>query len=115
MRTISGAELPNTLVAKYVKALTGQFYKILPIKESGEPTLCKYMESFQRELIGCKDLIAAFETDELFLSLISILQYLIEAETDVATVKSEVFKAIRICEKLQKKYCAEEIGGVTDG
>ena len=102
-------ELPDKVVQKYLKALIGQFYKILPIKESGEPSLGKYMDSLQREMIGCKDLIAALDYDELYLSLLSVLQYLIDNECDTNTVKCEVFKAISICKKLQRKYGAEEV------
>lgn len=109
MMTDKNIELPNKVVQKYLSALIGQFYKILPIKESGEPSLYKYMESLQRELIGCHDLIVALNHDELYLSLLAILQYLIETDCDTKTVKCEVFKAISICEKLQKKYCVEEV------
>ena len=109
MMTSRGIELPDKVVRKYIKALIGQFYKILPIKESGEPSLDKYMESLQREMIGCKNLILALNNDELFLSLLAVLQYMIENDCDISTVKSEVFKAINICKKLQKKYGAEEV------
>lgn len=109
MMTSRSIELPDKVVQKYIKALIGQFYKILPIKESGEPSLDKYMESLQREMIGCKNLILALNNDELFLSLLAVLQYMIENDCDISTVKSEVFKAINICKKLQKKYGAEEV------
>lgn len=109
MMTVRDMDLQDNLVRKYMRSLVGQFYKILPIKESGEPSLGKYMESLQRELIGCKDLIIALNHDELFLSLLGILQYLIDNECTVDTVRCEVFKAITICKKLQKKYGAEEV------
>ena len=83
--------------------------KILPIKESGEPSLNKYMQSLQREMLGCQNLIIALNNDELFLSLLAVLQYLIENDCDTSTVKCEVFKAINICKKLQKKYSIEEV------
>lgn len=109
MMTSRSIELPDKVVQKYLKALIGQFYKILPIKESGEPSLDKYMESLQREMIGCQSLILALNNDELFLSLLAVLQYMIENDCDISTVKCEVFKAINICKKLQKKYGAEEV------
>lgn len=108
MKTCRGVELPDEIVRKYMVYLIGQFYKILPIKESGEPTLAKYMESLQREMIGNSRLIAALDHDELYLSLLAILQYLIDHEMcETSVVKSEVFKAINICKKLQKKYGEE--------
>lgn len=112
MMTSKNIKLPPAVVHNYLKCLIGQFYKILPIKESGEPSLKKYINSLQREMIGCRDLITALNCDELFLSLLSILQYLSESNDDVKVVKCEVFKAISICEKLQKKYCPEIDKGV---
>lgn len=109
MMTIRNIELPDRVVQKYLKALIGQFYKILPIKESGEPSLDRYMQSLQREMLGCQNLIIALNNDELFLSLLAVLQYLIENDCDTSTVKCEVFKAINICKKLQKKYGIEEV------
>lgn len=107
MKTLQNIDLPKNLVQKYLQSLIGQFYKILPIKESGEPSLGKYMDGLQREMIGCQSLIIALDYDELYLSLLSILQYLIEHDCEVQTVRCEVFKAINICKKLQKKYGVE--------
>ncbi len=108
MMTDKDIELPDAVVCKYFNALIGQFYKILPIKESGEPSLAKYIESLQREMMGCRDLIVTLEYDEAYLSLLSILEYLINNDCDIRVVKSEVFKAIGICKKLQQKYNVEE-------
>lgn len=111
MITDKGVKLTDEIVSKYLKSLIGQFYKILPIKESKEPSLVKYMDSLQREMIGCKSLIIALEHDELYLGLLSILQYLIKNDCSVEIVKCEVFKAISILKKLQYRYCTKEIGG----
>lgn len=108
MTTTKNIEITDKVVQKYFKALIGRFYKILPIKESGEPSLGKYMESLQLEMIGCRDLIEAINHDELYLSLLSILQYLSENDCKTEVVKREVFKSINICKKLQKKYGAKE-------
>lgn len=109
MMTSRDIELPTQVVQRYMKGLIGQFYKILPIKESGEPSLDKYMESLQRELIGCYSLIEALQYDELYMSLLAILQYLIENDCETDVVKCEVFKAITICKKLHRKYSTEEV------
>lgn len=109
MNTYINIEIPDKLFGNYLESLVGLFYKILPIKESGEPSLGKYMDSLQREMIGCQHLIVALDHDELYLSLLAILQYLVENECDTTVVKCEVFKAINICKKLQKKYGAEEV------
>lgn len=104
MMTNKGRELPNMVVLKYLKHLIARFYKILPLKESGEPSLGKYIDSLQREMIGCRKLITALNYDESYLTLLGILQYLSENECDTADVRCEVFKAISICKKLLQKY-----------
>lgn len=108
MMTDKEIEIPDAVVTKYLNSLIGQFYKILPIKESGEPSLAKYMDSLQREMMGCRELITALEYDESFLGLLSILEYLINNDCDTRVVKSEVFKAIGMCKKLQQKYGVRE-------
>lgn len=104
----TGHSIPNKMVENYLCGLVNQFFKILPIKESGEPSLNEFMNSLQLELIGFKSLMTELGNDSMYLSLLSILQYLIDNDCETAIVKREVFKAISICKKLQKKYCREE-------
>lgn len=109
MMTNKNIELSNAVIKKYLGLMIGRFYKILPIKEDGEPSLIKYMESFQREMLGCKSLVAALNNDGEYLTLLSILQYLIDNDCSTEIVRSEVFKAIRVCEKLQERYAPEGV------
>lgn len=101
-------ELPKKVLENYFDALVHKFFKILPIRESEEPSLNEYICSLQLELTGCKSLFVDTNYDDLLVSLISILQYLSEHDCEVYVVKREVFKAISICKKLKKKYCEEE-------
>ena len=106
-KTNCGAPIHGTLVYNYLRNLVNQFFKILPLRESEEPSLAAYMGSLQRELIGAGTVIAAADYNQMFLSLIAILQYLIDnPESTVSVYKREVFKAISICNKLKAK-CAE--------
>ena len=67
MRTRYGTELPDQLLFHYLDTLVAQFYKILPMRESEEPTVKEFMSSLQVELIGVKGVI-----ESLDLSLIHI-------------------------------------------
>ena len=68
-----------------------------------------HMRSLQAELLGCKELIEAIHEDPLFLSLIAILQYLIDNPScEVSVVKREVFRAISICNKLKSRYAVPQ-------
>lgn len=103
--TKAGVPMDAETLNNYLSSLVNHFFKILPIKESGESSLDVYIRSLQAELLGCKELIEAIHNDALFLTLVSILQYLIDTPScDVPTVKREVFRAISICNKLRQKY-----------
>lgn len=104
MMTRYDVEVNNEMFVKKLHCFVNQFYKILPIKESGEPTLVQYMKSLLREMLGCQALIVALENDAQYLSLLSMLQYMIDHECDVATVKSDVFKAINILKRMQARF-----------
>ena len=94
MMTVTGYSVPAEMVGNYLSGLVNQFFKILPIKESGEPSLIEFMRSLQIELIGFKELMLELQNDSMYRSLLAILQYLIDNECDTATVKREVFKSI---------------------
>lgn len=105
MITTNGYDVPAEMVDNYLNGLVNQFFKILPIKESDEPSLNEFMKSLQVELLGFKGLMAEVGNDSMYLTLLSILQYLIENDCDTPVVKREVFKAISVCKKLRSKYC----------
>ena len=97
--------LPKGLVNNYCQNLINMFYKILPMKEHGEDTLNTYMDSLMFELVGAKGVMVALRNDALFLSLIAILQSMIDQpDCEVPVVKREVFRAISICNKLKDRY-----------
>lgn len=105
VQTAPGIPMNAEVLKNYFRTLINMFFKILPLWEKKEPTLIEYMKSFQAELLGCKELVIAIREDAAFLSLISILQHLIDTpDCDVRAVKSEVFKAISICNRLKAEY-----------
>lgn len=104
MRTITDKKVPNQMFENYLVALVDQFFKILPLKESGEPSLNEYMRSLQLELIGCRQLIVALQHDAMYMRLLCILQFMLDNDCDTPVVKREVFKAISTCKKLREKY-----------
>ncbi len=101
-------EIPDYNIKEYLQFLINQFFKILPMKENNEKSLQKYIHSLQRELIGCKEIFPEFNNNKSFISLISILEYIINNNPDTSTVKSDVFKAISICKKISKNIKNKE-------
>lgn len=108
VETTAGVPIDAELLHNYFKNLVNHFFKILPIREQNEESLSTYMQSLQAELIGCKGLIEAIQNDAAYLTLISILQYLIDnPECTIREVKREVFRAISICNKLKARYASK--------
>lgn len=108
--TVFGISVDANLLRNYFKNLVNQFFKILPMRENDEDSVITYMQSLQIELLGCKDLIPEVRDNSLYLTLLSILQYLIEnPECSISTVKREVFRAISICNKLKAVYSNMEV------
>ena len=103
--TSAGMPVTSELLHNYFKTLVNRFFKILPIREAEDASLSIYMQSLQRELLGCKEFIPELCSDAVYLSLLGILQYLIDnPECTVREVKREVFNAISLCNKLKAIY-----------
>lgn len=108
--TAAGVQIEPLLLQNYFDTLVNHFFKILPIRESEEASLVTYMYSLRSELLGCQEFVCAVKYDAMYLTLISILQYLIDhPESSVKDVKREVFRAIRICNQLKDRYSDCEV------
>lgn len=109
VKTSVGESVTSNLLRNYFRNLVNQFFKILPMRENEEGSLYVYMKSLQSELLGCKELIPEVRENSLYLTLLSILQYLLDnPECSVTEVKREVFRAISICNKLKSIYANME-------
>lgn len=108
VETTAGMPIDAEVLHNYFRNLVNHFFKILPIREQNEGSLTTYMQSLQAELLGCRGLISAIQKDASYLTLLSILQYLIDnPECTVREVKREVFRAISICNKLKAQYTSK--------
>lgn len=108
--TKAGVPIEPEVLRSYFKRLVNHFFKILPMRENNEESLITYMQSLQVELLGCKSFISIMETDAEYLTILAILQYLIDnPDCSVTQVKREVFRAISICNKLQAKFLSMEV------
>lgn len=117
-----GAQTPayHFVFQNYMESLVNAFFKIIPIREeldeqrrtngggieqAGDTSLGVYMKSLQAELLGCRKLVSALRNDSRLMSLIAILQYLIDnQDCSFGTLRREVFKAISICNALKEQY-----------
>lgn len=112
IKTIAGEPANSKLLHNYFRKLVNHFFKILPIRENEQASLPTYMRSLQVELLGCKEFIPLLCEEAEYLTLLGILQYLIDnPECSVREVRREVFRAISICNKLKAQYAE---GGVQE-
>lgn len=110
INTSVGKPITNNLLQNYFRNLVNQFFKILPMRENKESSLCVYMKSLQSELLGCRELIPMVRENPMYLTLLAILQHLIDdPECSISEVKREVFRAISICNKLKSLYANMEV------
>ena len=108
MSNVTHVRLPNELIRNYFHSLVNCYFKILPIREDEEKTISVYLESLKAEMLGCGSLLNSIKNDPAYMTLLSILQYFIDhPDCDIAQVPREVFRAIRICNKIAEKYTTE--------
>lgn len=104
-----GTAMSGEVLRNYIRSLIDRVFKILPLWESREPSLPVYLESLQGELAGCREFVRSIHEDRAFLSILSILQYLIDTpQCGVKRVKREVFRCISLCNELAARYAAEK-------
>lgn len=101
--------ISDEFFVNYIKFLTNKLFKILPIYEQAPSTLPNYLESLLVEVSGSHSIAHKIKYDANFLSLMAIIQYLIDNKYSHSVCKREVFKAIEIVEKLQDKYTQKEV------
>lgn len=105
VETSLNKSIDRQVVDNYIKSLVNRFFKILPMRENNEASLEAYMRSLQLEMIGFEGFIKEIKYDASFITLLSILQYLIEQPNcELSDVRREVFRSINICNKLGERY-----------
>lgn len=109
IETSAGRPIDSQLLGNYFDSLVNHFFKILPIREQNEESLNTYLQSLQLELLGCEGFVTVIQKDASYLTLLSILQYLIDnPDCSQRVVRREVFRAISICNKLKFIYFSKE-------
>lgn len=97
-------DIPNENMSQYFNYLVGKTFKILPLFEENSPTLTAYIKSYQRELIGGKQLFKQLADEPKFITLLLTIEYLANGEYDHDTCKSEVLKCTNIINDINDKY-----------
>lgn len=104
MIKVKYGDIPKENFCRYFEMLINRTYKILPLKEEKSETLKSYLESYQRELIGNKELVSILVDEPRFITVLNTMEYLISEEYSIAICKKEVFKCIRILGDIKDTY-----------
>jgi hypothetical protein len=93
----------------YLDFLIGKLFKILPLREIESDSLPEYLDSLWIEMSGAYFTFPELQSNIEYISILNIIGYLTTHKVSVKQCKREVFKMIRLCEKLQ-----HQTGGVSD-
>jgi hypothetical protein len=97
----------DVIFQEYLSELIGKFFKILPLFEQKNSNLSKYLNSLQFELEGVSKLVIDKQGYGKLVSVLGILKSVLDknsdGDIDVSTIRSEVFKCMRIIESLLNK------------
>ncbi len=111
-QTSTNSPIDIKCLVGYFDNLVNQFFKILPMRENGEDSVFIFMRSLQVELIGYCNLVTSFKKNHYYLTLLSILEYLIDTpDCAIEDVKREVFKAINICKHISSDLSTDKLEG----
>ena len=77
-KTVYGTGIDRRTIGNYFERLVDLIFKILPMREDGERSLPVYMKSLMCELTGFSALFPAIEFDAGMLTIMAIIQFLIE-------------------------------------
>lgn len=106
--TSNEVQIDSVYILNYFGSLVNRFFKILPMRESGEESLVEYIKSFQRELVGCGGFIPAVKDDGTYVEILCILQFLSDNiynhDCDYQNIRREVFHGISLCNKMQSRF-----------
>ena len=102
-------ELPMEAEERYLHALVGKLFKLLPIREEGDPaTFTAYAQGLQRELSGCESVLRRVACDQDWVSILAVLANIIDGDIAFVPFRRDVFRMISLCEKLISRHFYEE-------
>lgn len=110
VQTISGKEIESTLLDNYFHTLVNRIFKILPMRENNEESLGTYLVNLRDEMLGCQGMIPDVKANSLYAGMMFTIQYLVDVpDCSIEDVKSKVFGAISMCNKIASSYSKSEV------
>lgn len=95
------------MTAGYLKLITNQVFKILPVREEHDHELWvwkEYIDSLLLQLNGSLETFPLLGDEPEYIAVISIVQYLSLNELSIQEVRREVFKMCGMLNQLEERY-----------
>ena len=106
-------ELPVETEERYLHALVGKIFKLLPLRDEGDDAaFLKYAEALRHELSGYESVLRRVACDQDWVSILAVLTNIIDGDVASAQFRRDVFRMISLCEQLISRYF---YGGLDDG
>lgn len=90
----------------YIRSLTGHVFKILPLKEAvdrGEPVqVAEYIQSLVCDAAGAMRIFPELNDSVEYGAVLNVLSFLSTEPFDHKTCKREVFKMLRVLNRIAK-------------
>jgi hypothetical protein len=88
------------MIMRYLEALKGKIYKLLPIYEEDKPSFKIYAKSLLIELKGATLTFPFLNTEKHFIDIINIVNYFTEYDVSYYECKKQVFKCLDLAQHI---------------
>lgn len=89
-----------------INLLISKIFKILPLKEQGNPKLPEYIDSVSIQLKGaletCMDLADNVQYNRKYIEVLNTINYLKHNDFSVKQCKREIFKCLSILDSIRE-------------
>ena len=89
------------MMMRYLNALKGKIYKLLPIYEEDRDSFQIYAKSLLIELKGATLTFSVLKTEKHFIDIINIVNYFTEYNVSYYECKKQVFKCLDLASHIQ--------------
>lgn len=95
-------------VSVYIHNVTNRVFKLLALREKElcgiDAYFADYIESLSIDLVGALETFPDLRTDNNYIIVTNIINFLKGNEVSYKTLKREVFKALRLLNAIEAKY-----------
>lgn len=99
--------MDNKTTNLFLINMINSIYKVLVLKDTDDSNLQIYLDSLCIQLLGGLETFSELKSNQKYISVVNIIQYLRTNEFDKKTCKREILKSTNILDKLSKQLGGE--------